>query len=148
MEYRTLITEDLSKIIELEKSLRDDEPGVYSDFDEENLRKNFSLVGTSRNNETIVCLEEEKIVGRVDMILMHSHFDFGFVGYVDWIFVKKDYRGKGIAKELFKYAEEWFKRRNCEFYYLFVAGNDEAQAFYKSLGIEIKSIERAIKYLK
>ena len=36
------------------------------------------------------------------------------VGYLEGIFVKKDYRNKGIAKELLAECEEWAKSNGCQ----------------------------------
>lgn len=36
------------------------------------------------------------------------------VGYLEGIFVKEDYRNKGIAKQLLTQCEEWAKSRGCK----------------------------------
>ena len=97
------------------------------------------------SNDVILYLENDKIIGRIDLISEHGFMDFVSIGYIDWVYVLKPYRGRGISKSLFKEAENLFKQKNVNEYYLFVASNDEAQKFYKSLNINIQMVQKASK---
>ncbi len=148
MSIRRLTIDDIDKIISLEKQLREDEPDTYFDLNEDFLRENYKTIDDDNQNITFILEDNDEIIGRVDLILMKSHFDFESVGYVDWIFVRKPYRGKGLAKQLLKKAQEWFIENDVSFYYLFVARNEQAKAFYDSVDMKQKDITRAVKYLK
>ncbi len=141
---------DLEKIIELEKQARQEEPKVFPSFDEKLFRQNFlrNNIEDSKSNDVILCIENDQVIGRIDLIVEKSYFDFENVGYVDWVYVLKSKRKQGIAKRLFLEAESLFKEKDTSQYYLFVAKNEEAQAFYKSIDIDVMMIERGIKRLK
>ncbi|XMB86363.1 GNAT family N-acetyltransferase [Mycoplasmatota bacterium WC44] len=148
-EYRKMTNEDLELIVEFELKSREFEPDVFPDFDEEKYRIKYNSlrIDDLPCNDVILCLEGDKLIGRIDLISEYSFMDFISIGYIDWVYVLKPYRGRGIAKSLFKEAEKLFKQKNINEYYLFVASNDEAQNFYKSLNINIKMVEKASKKL-
>ena len=57
------------------------------------------------------------------------------VGYLEGIFVGKEYRAKGIASALLRACEEWAAERGCtEFASDCELGNTASIAFHKSLG--------------
>ena len=99
-------------------------------------------------NEVILCIKDNMVIGRVDLIVEQSFMDYEKIGYVDWVYVLKLHRKKGIAKKLFNEAETYFTEHMCKLYYLFVATNEEAKGFYSSINVEINSIDRASKKLK
>lgn len=150
MEFRSMTSSDIERMVALEKEMRVQESDVFPELNEDKYRKNFinNMIEAYDNNEVILCLEGDQVIGRVDLIVEQSFMDFEKVGYVDWVYVLKSHRNKGIAKKLFQKAEEFFISNDVVQYYLFVAGNDEAKHFYNSLDIEIKTIEKATKYFK
>ena len=149
MEFRKTNSNDMELIVALERRMREEEPGVYPPFDQEKFIKNFITykIEDYPSNEVIVCLDDTDIIGRIDLIVEQSLMDFGRVGYIDWVYVLKSKRKQGIAKKLLLEAEKIFQEQSCEFFYLFVAENEEAQAFYASVDVEIKPIKRASKKL-
>ena len=52
------------------------------------------------------------------------------VGYVDWIYTLKNFRGRGIGKILLEKSENYFKSRFVSYYFLMTASNEQAQEFY------------------
>lgn len=62
--------------------------------------------------------------------------------YLDDLYVKKDYRGKGIGSTLFDKIIEIGKRENCSKMKWQVSNwNSKAQEFYKSRGAIIDDVE-------
>ena len=62
------------------------------------------------------------------------------VGYLEGIFVDKDYRNKGIAKELCVSCEKWAKSKGCsEFASDCALGNNESLAFHLNVGFKEKN---------
>lgn len=60
------------------------------------------------------------------------------VGEVKRLFIRKDYRGKGISKQLFSVLESHAKAQNCRKLFLDTRITLEpAVSLYKSLGFEI-----------
>lgn len=148
-KFRKMTSKDLELMVTFEKKSRNLEPGVFPDFDEEKYRENFNRIKIedASFNDVILCIQNNEVIGRVDLMSEYSYMDFYSVGYVDWVYVLKPYRRRGIAKSLFNEAEKVFKEKNIEEYYLFVASNEEAQKFYKSIDFKIESVEKASKNL-
>jgi len=149
-QYRLMTTDDLELMVEYQKLKRELEPGVFPDFKEEEFRKSFLNfpIEESARNWVILVLHEEKIIGRVDLIIDFSFMDYDSVGYIDWVYVLKNYRGQRIAKELFKQAEIIMNEHDVDYYYLFSATNDEAVRFYSSTDLEMEQITRGKKKLR
>ncbi len=125
--------EYLSALCEFERQARITEPEIWlQDFNEEEyynqlVNLNFD---TLENNKIIAAVLDGKIVGRCDIAIIVSLMDCEKTGYIDWVYVLKDKRGIGIAKKLFKGAEEYFKSKGVKRYYLFTAENEQAHEFY------------------
>ncbi len=147
--FRKMTSNDLELMVMYEKESRELEPDVFSDFDEESYRKKFleNQIEEAINNDVVLCIENDSIIGRIDIISEYSYMDFGSIGYIDWVYVLKPFRNKGIAKLLFLEAEKLFKENGVGEYYLFVASNEEAKYFYKSLNMDIKRVEKGYKKL-
>ena len=54
------------------------------------------------------------------------------MAYVDWVYVLKAHRHKGIAQMLFAELEKDCKKHNIDQYYLIRATNEAADRFYKN----------------
>lgn len=147
--FRKMTSKDLDLMVTFEKKSRELEPNVFPDFNEEKYKSNFKRIKIEDTNfnDVILCIENSEVIGRIDLISEYSYMDFYSVGYVDWVYVLKSHRGRGIAKKLFLKAEKVFKEHKIEEYYLFVASNEEAQKFYKSIDIKIENVEKASKKL-
>jgi|LGOV01.1.fsa_nt_gb GNAT superfamily N-acetyltransferase len=145
-----MTSNDIEMIKRMEYAMREQEPNVYNKFVEEDFDRNFNSrkIENTDNYETVICIEDGEVIGRIDLMFEQSFMDFKKVGYVDWVNVLKSHRKKGIAKLLFKEGIKYFKSNECVLYYLFVAKNEEAQAFYKSIDINIEMIERGSKIFK
>lgn len=69
------------------------------------------------------------------------------VGYLEGIFVKKEYRRKGIAKKLITQCEEWAKTKGCkEFASDCELNNTESLKFHLQVGFE--EVNRIICFKK
>lgn len=65
------------------------------------------------------------------------------VGFVEGIYIKKDYRKKGIARELIEFAKDWSKEKGCqELASDILIDNLDSLAFHEAVGFEEK--ERVI----
>ncbi|WBW96496.1 GNAT family N-acetyltransferase [Oceanirhabdus sp. W0125-5] len=144
---RILTAADIDMLCDFEENARITEPDIWmEDFNKEDFRsKLLSLdIDTMMNNKIFIALENNKIVGRCDLMLMTSLMDFYKSGYIDWIYILKNKRGSGIAHSLIYYIENYLKSEDYKYYYLFTASNDQAQKFYhsqnRSFNISIKEI--------
>lgn len=76
---------------------------------------------------------EDHVVGRIDAVLLPSHFDGSIKAYLDWICVLKSCRHGGVAQSLTRHLRSELKQRGVETLVALIASNPEAQRFYRSL---------------
>lgn len=71
------------------------------------------------------------------------------MAYVDWVYVLKSYRHKGIAQMLFAEFEKDCARKDIDQFYLIRATNEDADRFYKKFeSVELSEVPVLRKYLK
>ena len=99
----------------------------------DNIKKN--------NNHKIFVIEEnDKIIGNITVIL-EQKFIRGCkkVGHIEDVVVHKDYRGKGLARKLLNFAENYCKKNNC--YKIILDSSEEYKKFYEKNGFRKKNIQ-------
>lgn len=123
---------------------------LWPDHSKAALRKEFEKIFKSKREETFLCKDKDDYVGFIN-ISLRSEYVHGAksspVGYVEGIFVKEQYRKKGVAKELIKAGEEWAKSKGCKE----IASdthlhNKTSQEFHKKLGF--KKDDTIVHYIK
>jgi ribosomal protein S18 acetylase RimI-like enzyme len=141
---------DIKHLIQLDRYINIEEPKAVETIDENKYKDLFHTlpIDNNSNNDIILCFEGDDIIGRIDLMYETSYIDFSKVGYIDWIYVRKAYRNQGVGKRLLLEAEKLFYKAGCFKYYLFIADNKQAQAFYKTSGLEIKTMKTAQKIFK
>lgn len=105
------------------------------------LEKEFEEILKSKREETFLCKDDKgNYAGFINVSLRHEHVQGATsspVGYIEGIFVKDQYRKKGIAKKLIDAGEKWAKNKGCK-----EIGSDTelhnktSQAFHKKLGFK------------
>ncbi len=123
-------------VISYELSLRDEEPGWGWEINEDYINKvSSSFKDTKYNNAlSFIAYIDNKVVGRIDVSLIPTHFDGSMKAYLDWICVLKSYRHRGVAQALMKELRKVLKEEyNVDTLVGLIASNEEAQRFYKSL---------------
>ena len=59
------------------------------------------------------------------------------VGYLEGIYVKPEFRNKGIAKELVEYAKKWSAQKGCsEFASDCLIENEDSRKFHNKIGFK------------
>lgn len=99
----------------------------------DNIKKN--------NNHKIFVIEDNnKIIGNITVIL-EQKFIRGCkkVGHIEDVVVHKDYRGKGLARKLLYFAENYCKKNNC--YKIILDCSEEYKKFYEKNGFSEKNIQ-------
>lgn len=91
----------------------------------------ISLLEGIKNGKTIVAVVDKKVIG---FIVFYPTGAFPLGGYIKLIAVHKDFRGKGIGKELIKKAEKVIFKYWPNVFLLVSSFNKSAQKFYRSLG--------------
>lgn len=99
------------------------------------------------NGKILLYKDNEKIVGLIVGIINNDNtiryaFKAPKRGRITELVVDKDYRGKGIGKELLLKMEEHLKSNGCEKIMIAVFGyNESAIKFYKENGFHIRMLD-------
>ena len=89
------------------------------------------------NTKLLFAYDGEKVVGYVFGIIDNSEAYLNNKLLIDALFVKEEYRKKGIAKKLMSEIEKWGKENNAKIAELTVCKeNEKALNLYNSLGFE------------
>lgn len=98
---------------------------------------------------SILAKENGKVVGRIEYHFYGCMQDGYRMAYVDWVYVLKAYRHKGIAQKLFAEFERDCVQNNINQYYLIRAINEEANRFYEHFeDVQLEDTPFLRKYLK
>jgi len=126
MKIREVTSKDIPKVIKLCHE-------VWPDLTINELKRKFSRKIRNKDNNGFVAIDNNKIVGFIGF----SKGYFNKSDFLDWVFVNKNYRGKGIAEELIKEFEKDAKRRKVKrVFSTTVKKNRPAMKMHKKLGYE------------
>jgi len=90
---------------------------LWEDNEIYNLENEIKEYITSNKGVIFICFEESVPVGFAQCNLRHDYVEGtenSPVGYLEGIFIKKEYRNKGFAKELLSQCEYWAKSQGCD----------------------------------
>lgn len=116
MNFRKARVKDLSIIIEM---LADDELGQQRENFEsplsENYRTAFENITADKNQELIVVENEElELIGTLQLsFIQYLTYRGGIRAQIEAVRIRKDKRGLGIGKTMFKWAINRAKERNA-----------------------------------
>ena len=79
---------------------------------------------------SVLAKENRMVVGRIEYHFYGCMQDGCRMAYVDWVYVLKAYRHKGVAQMLFKEFERDCEKNSIDQYYLIRSINEEASRFY------------------
>lgn len=98
---------------------------------EEEIRKSVDdpLFGKSTS---LLAYKDGEIVGRIEYHFYGCIQDGFKMAYVNWLYVMKKYRHRGIARRLFAEFEKDCKSCGINQYFLLRAENEGAERFYRS----------------
>ena len=87
---------------------------------------------------------DNKAVSFISLSLRHDYVegtDSSPVGYIEGIFVKPDYRGNGIAREMIDFAKKWAISNGCiELASDCEIGNNDSRNFHNRAGFKEANI--------
>ena len=139
MKIQMLNLENIGMLSQLEQDARVSEPDIFiDDFDickfNEEMKKALTnpIYDSAR---CMICINDEgRAIGRIDFAIVPS-FSFGgnLQVYIDWVYVLKEFRHRGVAQYLFSQMTEYIKDMGISEYFLLMAENSEAQSFYRNL---------------
>lgn len=105
--------------------------GVWPDLTISELKKYFAKKIRNHDNNGFVVIDNNKIVGFIGF----SKSYFRDSDYLDWVFVDKKYRSKGIAEKLVKeFEKDAKKRKTRRIFSTTIKKNKPALNMHKKLG--------------
>jgi ribosomal protein S18 acetylase RimI-like enzyme len=103
-----------------------------------------------RNGFIYLAEENGKIIGFIqgiindnksDVLYKLSHVPFSD-GWIGELYVKPEFRGRGLGKQLIERARQYFRDNGCRFIRLTVlSDNADSVKIYKKLGFETRDLE-------
>ena len=136
MEIKEYTKERIEDVLAFERNLRSEEDFWGWEIDENYIAsvQNSFKDEKFRNSLSLLAYIVGKVVGSIDSTLICSHFDGSAKAYLDWICVLKSARHQGVAQTLMETLRKTLKARfGVETLIALIAGNPEAQRFYRSL---------------
>ena len=127
----------IDQVIEYEKQLRIEEPDTYFWEPDETYRNNLITSFSDPrfiNSLSFLAVEKGKVIGRIDALILSSLADADCsTAYLDWISVLKSKRHGKVAQKMLTTLQNVLKDKGIHLLIALMAGNDEAQRFYRSI---------------
>ncbi len=139
IHFRPAIRADVERIVEM---LADDPLGVKRENAVKPLPKSyyeaFEHIVDDPNNELVVADCDGKVIGVLQLTYIpYLTYQGSWRALIEGVRVHKDYRSKGIGKELFTWAIERARIKPCKIVQLTSdKSRPEAIRFYESLGFK------------
>ena len=127
--------EAIPDVLSFEKALREEEDVWGWEINAEYIKSVTASFHDIRfsNALSFLAYQNERVIGRIDAVLIPSHFDGSIKAYLDWVCVLKRCRHKGAAQMLLSALRDALKTQHVDTLIALTAGDDEAQRFYKAV---------------
>lgn len=126
---------EIPDVLRFERHLREEESGWGWEIDAQYVQKvteSFRDPGFA-NAISLLAYLRGRVVGRIDAVLLPSHFDGSTKAYLDWICVLKSCRHRGVAQKLLAALRQRLASCGVDTLIGLTAANEEAQRFYKAV---------------
>ena len=135
IEIRPYTEREIPAVLAFERALRAEEDVWGWEIDEQYIKDvtNSFHDGRFSNSLSFLAWQDGRVIGRIDAVLLPSHFDGSVKAYLDWICVLKSCRHRGAAQRLLSTLREALKARGVDTLIALTASNEEAQRFYKQV---------------
>ncbi len=126
---------EIPAVLDFERRLRAEEDVWGWEIDEAYVRSVTASFhdGRFENALSLLAWQNGRVIGRIDAVLLPSHFDGSVKAYLDWICVLKSRRHQGAAQRLLAALRGELKTRGVDTLIALTASNDEAQRFYRAV---------------
>jgi len=138
-------TDNFNELINLSKKFfeeyqsHDDELFDIDDLQDEHILSYFQKTLDSENAITYLAMEETNIVGYITLFIQNQadFYKIKKIGSISGYMVSPSLRNKGIGKQLFDKALEYFRSKDIKYYKLFTSvNNNNAIDFYSKNGMK------------
>ena len=112
-----------------------------------NLEKAKEIVASllKKGCSYFVAVEDQQVLGWILTGISRDSFTEQSAGFISELFVKEEFRGKGMAKELMLYAKHSLKEEGLTEIRLNVYEGNPAIRLYEKLGFQVRSVSMALK---
>ena len=118
------------------------------DFNESVLKAFMELLSDERFGLIWLICDRDRPVGYVALTFFFSMEYHGRCGLVDELYLREEYRGRGIGKQVFKMIEEYLLSQNVRSLSLVVDHwNSPAEALYTKLGFRREQRHLMVKHI-
>lgn len=131
MEYRILSRETVDMYLTYLKKAMSEEPDMMclEALDEEGIRRRVDDPFFQKT-VSLLAVERGQVLGRIEYHFYGCIQDGFRMAYVDWVYVLKEHRHKGVAQGLFREFERRCRENGIDQYFLIRAENPNADRFY------------------
>ena len=135
MEIKVFTKDLIEDVLSFERQLRVEEDVWGWEIDEEYIRnlQNSFADPAFNNSLSLLAYMDSKVVGRIDVSFICTHFDGSKRAYLDWICVLKSARHQGVAQALMSEMGKRLKELGISSLVGLIAANEEAQRFYRNI---------------
>ncbi len=132
---RRYTEKEIPDVLAFERRLREEEDFWGWEIDDAYIASVTASFRDGRfaNSVSLLAYLDDRVVGRIDAVLIPSHFDGSVKAYLDWICVLKSCRHRGVGQTLLRELKELLKERGADTLIALTAANEEAQRFYRSI---------------
>lgn len=135
MKIERYTKDRIPDVLDFERRLREEEDFWGWEIDDayiQSVEKSFED-NAFADSVSLLAYDGGRVVGRIDSVIIASHFDGSKKAYLDWICVIKSYRHRGVAQRLLETLRRNLKSQQIDALIALTASNEEAQRFYKSV---------------
>lgn len=131
MEYRVLNEQTVDMYLAYLKEALQEEPELMwtETVDEAGIRQRVRDP-FFRQTTSLLAVEDGQVLGRIEYHFYGCIQDGFRMAYVDWVYVRREYRHRGIAQGLFREFEDQCREKHIDQYFLIRAENPGADRFY------------------
>jgi diamine N-acetyltransferase len=134
--YRTIAISDIELMLELMRGLQQDDPWSVP-FREEVVRKSLcELLGTPSAGRAFLIQDEQLTVGYLVLSFDFSLEYGGKNAWIDELFIRPDFRGKGIGSEALDFAAQTAREAGAKVLHLEVNRGNPAIDLYRRNGFK------------
>ena len=135
INIRQYTEKEIPDVLAFEERLREEEDFWGWEINEQYINSVAESFRDHRfgNAVSLLAYVDGQVVGRIDSVLIPSHFDGSVKAYLDWICVLKSCRHQGVAQMLLDELKKKLKAQGADTLIALTASNEEAQRFYKNI---------------
>ena len=113
-----------------------------------NLEEDFELILNDTSTILFAIIEEEKIIGFMNIQCFYSIWSHGKVFFLDDFFIEESFRGRGYGEKALKSLQEYAKKGGIKRIQLMAENtNPKAIEFYRKHKFNEQEIHLFLKYL-